>query len=541
MRETVITPGTEVFDRRESGVRSYCRAFDAVLVTGRGSIVLDTEGREYLDFLAGAGALNYGHNDPSMKAALLDYIGRDGIAQGLDLFTEAKRGFLADFERFVLIPRGLDYTVQFTGPTGPTGTNAVEAALKLARKATGRTNVIAFTNGFHGMSLGALAATGSSSHRIGPQIPLPGVSRMPFDGYLGEGIDTTELLAHMLSDPSSGIDPPAAILLETVQGEGGLNVASPAWRRVATLAAEHGALLIVDDIQAGCGRTGTFFSFEVAGVLPDAVVVSKSLSGFGLPMSMVLIRPHWDVWQPGEHNGTFRGNAHAFVTASVALRKFWSDDALVRDITRRSALVTSRLTEIARRMPGVRVKGRGMMQGIDGRILGDEHPYTILTVMELGRDLHALGQVDAARRLHEDSLAQARCVLGEDHRWTMGCANHLVEDLCALGEIYAARQLSEDTLARARRVLGDESHFTIDAANNLATVLQALGEFGEARQLSEDTLHRARRVFGDDHPRTRKAADNLTAALRLLSETEPDLQCAAEPTDSPYPEHRPPT
>jgi diaminobutyrate-2-oxoglutarate transaminase len=353
---------TGIYQRRESVVRSYCRGFDAVLSTGQGSLVRDVEGREYLDFLAGAGALNYGHNDSDLKAALLDYVAGDGIAHGLDLYTEAKGAFLDTFCELILDPRGMDHRVQFTGPTG---TNAVEAALKLARKVTGRTNVIAFTNGFHGVSAGALAATGNSVHRIAPMIPLPGVSRLPFDAYHGN-LDTAELLAAMLADPASGIDPPAAILLETVQGEGGLNVASPAWlRRVAELAREHGALLIVDDIQAGCGRTGTFFSFEAAGIVPDLVVLSKSLSGFGLPMSVLLVRPQWDQWQPGQHNGTFRGNGHAFVTARAALVKFWSDDTLTDAVARRSALVSRLLGDLAGQLPGAQVKGRGMMQGIN--------------------------------------------------------------------------------------------------------------------------------------------------------------------------------
>jgi diaminobutyrate-2-oxoglutarate transaminase len=357
------TSNARIFDSRESVVRSYSRWFDPVLASARGSILRDTHGREYLDFLAGAGALNYGHNDPDLKAALVDYLAADGIAHALDLFTDAKRDFLTSFEELVLQPRGLDHRVQFTGPTGA---NAVEAALKLARKVTGRTNVIAFTNAFHGVSAGALAATANSHHRMGPEQGLHGVTRMPFDGYLGDGVDTADLLERMLADPSAGVDAPAAILLETVQGEGGLNVASPSWlRRVAALAAEHGALLIIDDVQAGCGRTGTFFSFEDMGITPDLVVLSKSLSGFGLPMAVLLIRPRWDAWTPGEHNGTFRGNGHAFVTATAALRKFWSDDALVTDVARRSELVGSRLKEIAAAVPGGRLKGRGMIQGVD--------------------------------------------------------------------------------------------------------------------------------------------------------------------------------
>ena len=363
---------TSVFHRRESEVRSYCRRFDAVFSMARGSLVLGADGREYIDFLAGCASLNYGHNDPDMKEALLDHIAHDGIAHGLDLFTTAKRSFLESFERIILEPRGMDYRLQFTGPTG---TNAIEAALKLARKVTGRTNVVAFTNGFHGVTLGALAATGNRHHRMGPEMPLYGVSRAPYDGYFGSGFDTAEILDRMLSDPSSGLDAPAAILLETVQGEGGLNAASPAWvRRIASLARQHGALLVIDDIQAGCGRTGKFFSFEDMGVAPDLVALSKSLSGYGLPMALLLIRPEYDVWRPGEHNGTFRGNTLAFVTARVALHKFWSDDAFAAQIRAKSALVAEWLTRIAAEVPAARLKGRGMMTGIDvgtGALAGD--------------------------------------------------------------------------------------------------------------------------------------------------------------------------
>lgn len=353
----------DVFATKESQVRSYCRSFDAVLTTARGSVVRDVQGREYIDFLAGAGSLNYGHNDPDLKQALLDYITGDGIAHSLDLHTTAKADFLESFDALVLAPRGLDYRVQFTGPTG---TNAVEAALKLARKVTGRRNVIAFTHGFHGVTLGSLAATANSHHRMAPTTSLPDVTRMPYDGCFGEDIDTADLLEQMLDDPSSGIDPPAAVLLETVQGEGGLDVASPRWlRRVAAIAKRRGALLVVDDIQAGCGRTGTFFSFEAAQVVPDLVTLSKSLSGMGLPLAVLLIRPDLDVWEPGEHNGTFRGNDHAFVTARAALEKFWTDDRLCATVSAHARKVTRELRRLTDYVPGARLKGRGMMQGID--------------------------------------------------------------------------------------------------------------------------------------------------------------------------------
>jgi diaminobutyrate-2-oxoglutarate transaminase len=362
--EQSFLTGTSVFRRRESEVRSYSRRYDVVFERAAGSLVWDTDGREWIDFLAGAGSLNYGHNDPDMADALVAHIRGGGVAHGLDLFTGAKREFLDAFERLVLLPRGLDHKVQFTGPTG---TNAVEAALKLARKVTGRRNVVAFTNAFHGVSQGALAATGNGHHRMGGALSLPDVTRLPYDGYVA-GLDTAELLDRLLSDPSSGIDPPAAVLLETVQGEGGLNVASDTWlRRVAEIAARHGALLAVDDVQAGCGRTGTFFSFEGSGIVPDLVALSKSISGFGLPMALLLLRPQWDAWTPGEHNGTFRGNAHAFVTARVALEKFWSDDRLMRDVAHRGALLDERLSRMAAFVPGARVKGRGMMLGLDVR------------------------------------------------------------------------------------------------------------------------------------------------------------------------------
>jgi diaminobutyrate-2-oxoglutarate transaminase len=360
-----------VFDRRESTVRSYSRSIDGVFDTASGSVIRDVHGREYIDFLAGAGALNYGHNDPDMRDALVAHLTRGGVSHSLDLYSATRRRFLETFEEVILRPRDLPHRVQFTGPTGA---NAVEAALKLARKATGRNNVIAFTDAFHGVSLGALAVTGNSHHRMAPQLLLPGVTRIPYDGYV-PGLDSAELLERMLADPSSGVDAPAAVVLETVQGEGGLNTASGPWlRRVAQVARAHGALLVVDDIQAGCGRTGTFFSFEPFGVTPDLVVLSKSLSGFGLPMSVVLIHPDRDVWEPGEHNGTFRGNNHAFVTAQVALTKFWTTPALVDDVRRRAGLVTERLQTIAGLVPGARVKGRGMMQGVDvgtGELAGE--------------------------------------------------------------------------------------------------------------------------------------------------------------------------
>ncbi|MDO9168250.1 MAG: diaminobutyrate--2-oxoglutarate transaminase [Methylobacter sp.] len=354
----------KIFEEIESEVQSYARSFPRIFNKAQGEFLYDEEGNQYLDFLAGAGTLNYGHNNPIFKEKMLDYIQRDGITHGLDLHTQAKGEFLETFNEKILKPRGLNYVVQFTGPTG---TNAVEAALKLARNVTGRENIIAFTNGFHGVSLGALAATGNSHHRGASGVSLNGVSRMPYDGYLGEGIDTTAFLDKVLCDSSSGIDKPAAVIVETVQGEGGINAASFEWLvNLQEVCKKHDVLLIVDDIQAGCGRTGTYFSFEDAGIYPDMVTVSKSLSGYGLPFAVVLFKPELDQWKPGEHNGTFRGNNLAFVTATAAIDHYWSDDGFTKEIKRKGHYISERLADIVNNFGegNFTTRGLGMFQGI---------------------------------------------------------------------------------------------------------------------------------------------------------------------------------
>ena len=355
----------KIFEEIESEVQSYARAFPRIFNRAQGEFMYDEEGRQYLDFLAGAGTLNYGHNNPHFKEKLLEYIANDGITHGLDMHTSAKRKFLETFNEKILKPRNMDYVVQFTGPTG---TNAVEAALKLARNITGRENVISFTNGFHGVSLGALATTGNSHHRGASGVSLNGSARMPYDGYLGDDFDTTAYLDKVLCDSSSGVDAPAAVIVETVQGEGGINAASFAWlRNLEAVCRKHDMLLIVDDIQAGCGRTGTYFSFEDIGIAPDMVTLSKSLGGYGLPFAVVLIKPELDVWKPGEHNGTFRGNNFAFVTAKAAIDQYWSDDTFSKEIIRKGRYVSERLESIVAQYGdgNFTTRGRGMFQGIN--------------------------------------------------------------------------------------------------------------------------------------------------------------------------------
>ncbi|WP_298228340.1 diaminobutyrate--2-oxoglutarate transaminase [Gryllotalpicola sp.] len=357
-----------IFDEWESEVRGYVRSFPVVFDTAHGSFLVDQDGTEYIDFFSGASALNYGHNNPNFKPALIDYLEKGGIIHGLDMATTAKAEFIGAFTELVLKPRGLRYKLQFTGPTGA---NATEAAMKLARLATGRTNVVAFTHGYHGLSLGSLAATAAQHYRHAGSVPLTNVTFAPYDGYYGAGIDTLALLAKQLDDPSSGLDLPAAFIVECIQGEGGVNAASGEWLRgLADLARRYSIPLIVDDIQAGVGRSGDFFSFEDSGITPDLVVLSKSLSGYGLPMSLVLINPDLDVWSPGAHTGTFRGNNLAFVGATAALKTYWADGAFPAEIKRKGELVRSRLAAIAEQHPGeLDVRGRGMFLGLAS--LGD--------------------------------------------------------------------------------------------------------------------------------------------------------------------------
>ncbi|QDY76166.1 diaminobutyrate--2-oxoglutarate transaminase [Streptomyces qinzhouensis] len=362
---TITPPALSVFETLESEVRSYCRSWPAVFDRARGSRLVDEDGHSYLDFFAGAGSLNYGHNNPVLKRALLDYLERDGITHGLDMATTAKRTFLETFQNLVLRPRDLPYKVMFPGPTG---TNAVEAALKLARKVKGRESVVSFTNAFHGMSLGSLAVTGNAFKRAGAGIPLVHGTPMPFDNYFNGTVPDFLWFERLLADQGSGLNQPAAVIVETVQGEGGINVARPEWlRALKELCERRDMLLIVDDIQMGCGRTGGFFSFEEAGIVPDIVTLSKSISGYGLPMSLCLFLPELDIWEPGEHNGTFRGNNPAFVTAAAALRTYWADGELEKQTLDRGEQIGQALLALAGEEPepGFGFRGRGLVWGLE--------------------------------------------------------------------------------------------------------------------------------------------------------------------------------
>jgi diaminobutyrate-2-oxoglutarate transaminase len=353
-----------VIDRMESQVRSYCRNFPVTFARAAGSHLYDTAGKRYIDFFCGAGALNYGHNHPAMKAALLDHVASDGVIHSLDMVTVAKERFLERFDSVILRPRGLDYKVQFVGPTG---TDGVEAALKLARLATKRQGIIAFTNAYHGHTAGSLSVTANPFYRSEYFGQRLGVSFLPYDGFLGPEVDTMQYARALLTRAGSGFDTPAAFIVETIQAEGGVNVARTRWlQKLQRLCRDCQSLLIVDDIQVGCGRSGDFFSFEKAGLQPDIVVISKAISGFGLPMTLVLLKPEIDVWQPGQHTGTFRGNNLAFVTATEALR-CWETNDLTRSVERKGAHLAQRLAAIRDRHPelSAQTRGRGLIHGLE--------------------------------------------------------------------------------------------------------------------------------------------------------------------------------
>jgi diaminobutyrate-2-oxoglutarate transaminase len=358
-KEDHVVTDIQVFEVHESQVRNYCRHWPTVFSRAKGSLVYDEHDRSYLDFFAGAGALNYGHNHPHLKEALLSYLSEDSIVHSLDMYTVAKAKFLNELQDIILYPRKLSYKAQFPGPAG---TTAVEAALKLARRYTGRSAIVSFTNAFHGMTLGALALTVTSSNLY--SAPSADTIVLPYDHEAGGESTGLQLLERLLADNSR--NRPAAAIVETVQGEGGLRAASVSWlRRLASLCQNHGVLLIVDDVQMGCGRTGPFFSFEPSGIHPDMVCLSKSLSGYGLPLALTLLRPELDVWAIGEHSGTFRGINPAFVTATAAL-DFWRTSTLERETLDKGQLIESTLNEIARRHDSAvsEIRGRGLARGI---------------------------------------------------------------------------------------------------------------------------------------------------------------------------------
>ncbi len=353
-----------VFEEYESNVRSYCRKWPVEFSYAKGSIIIEDNGDKYIDFFDGAGALNYGHNNDYIKEKLIKYIESDAIVHSLDMYASAKKEFIKCLEEKILIPRGLNYKIMFANPTG---TNAIEMAIKLARKNKKRNNIFAFMGAFHGMTLGSLALTTEKAARAGAGITLENVVHIAPPYYMNGKFDTIGYLKEILNDDHSGIEKPSAIILETVQAEGGIYPFSVEFLKdLRKLCTDEDILLIVDDIQVGCARTGTFFSFERAGIIPDIVVLSKSISGYGLPLSMVLIKPELDIFSPGEHNGTFRGFQLSMVTAKAGI-EFMLENKIEEEVKRKEKIVSDYLDKNIKPLlkDNMEIRGIGLIWGID--------------------------------------------------------------------------------------------------------------------------------------------------------------------------------
>ncbi|OQK16438.1 diaminobutyrate--2-oxoglutarate transaminase [Methyloprofundus sedimenti] len=371
-----------IFQQRESEIRGYCRVYPAIFDTAFNARQTDVEGNQYIDFFAGAGVLNFGHNNERMKQAMIQYLERNGVTHSLDMHSVAKQDFMQRFVKTILEPRNMPHKMQFMGPTG---TNAVEAALKLARRATGRQQIVAFSHGFHGMTLGALACTSNEAFRGAAGVPLNHVAHYPFGCEtpckgceLGCGLASLKQLRASFLDSSSGIRPPAAFMVEVIQAEGGVKIADITWlQELQALARELGALFIIDDIQVGCGRTGSYFSFDGMDLDPDIICLAKGVGGMGTPLALNLVKPEIDkYWKPGEHTGTFRGQGLSFVAGAEAM-SYFEDDELMSQVHKNGITMLNAIAPLELQFPHIQIRGTGMIYGID--VASGEHAKEIVS------------------------------------------------------------------------------------------------------------------------------------------------------------------
>jgi diaminobutyrate-2-oxoglutarate transaminase len=369
-------------EHRESNARSYPRHLPIALAEASGSFVRDADGNVFIDFLAGAGVLSLGHNHPELVAAMTGQLTR--ITHGLDFPTEAKDAFTD--AQLSMLPAAMREKMKLHF-CGPTGANAVDAAIKLCKTATGRGDIISFQGGFHGSSAAAMALTGLVDQKQPVANGMPGVHFFPYSYCsrcpLGLTRDTCTTncayyLERSLQDSNGGVARPAAVILELVQGEGGVIPARRSFvRRVREITRELGIPLVVDEVQTGCGRTGTWFAFEQYDIEPDVIVASKALSGVGAPVALIMYDKRLDVWAPGAHTGTFRGNQLAFIAGVEAIRVVKRDDIL-GNVRRRGLQIGDRLSGL-RAEPWVReVRGAGLMWGVELADPADGRPATEL-------------------------------------------------------------------------------------------------------------------------------------------------------------------
>lgn len=363
--------GVRFIAERESNARTYARSFDRLFVRGAGSLVWDADGRDYIDLLACAGALPLGHNPPEVMAQVNDFLRAGPLLQGLDLATPAKLEFVDELLQTLPPAFAADCRLQFCGPTGA---DAVEAALKLFKTVTGRRSVVAFHGAYHGMTAGALALMG----KLGPKtafanaqsdihfFPYPSDTSCPFavGGVQGQDLGLA-YLEHVLCDPESGMAPPALVILEAIQGEGGCHPAPARWlRALREITERHGIPLVIDEVQTGFGRTGHMFAHEIAGIVPDALVLSKALGG-GFPLAVLAYHSRHDRWLPGAHAGTFRGNQIAMAAGAATMRQLRAH-GLAAQANATGAHLRRGLASLGEAWPCIgEVRGRGLMLGMD--------------------------------------------------------------------------------------------------------------------------------------------------------------------------------
>ena len=355
-------------NKMESNVRSYPRKLPLAIAKAKGSWVTDVEGNEYLDFLAGAGTLALGHNHPQIISAIKEVLDSGLPLHTLDLTTPMKDAFSAELLSF--FPKD-EYVLQFTGPSGA---DANEAAIKLAKTYTGRGNVIAFSGGFHGMTHGALSLTGNLNAKNNVQNLMAGVQFLPYPHEyrcpLGIGGEQgakalTYYFENFIEDVESGVVKPAAVILEAIQGEGGVVPAPIGFlQKIREVTQKHGILMIVDEVQAGFCRSGKMFAFEHAGILPDIVVMSKAIGG-SLPLAVLAIKKQFDAWQPAGHTGTFRGSQLSMAAGFTAL-KIMREENLAQNAKERGEYLMAALQELSKKYPCIgHVRGKGLMMGIE--------------------------------------------------------------------------------------------------------------------------------------------------------------------------------
>ena len=354
----------------ESNVRSYPRKLPLAIAKALGCWVTDVEGTEYLDCLAGAGTLALGHNHPAVIQSIQDTIASGLPLHTLDLTTPLKDAFTeALLEQ---LPGGkAEYCLQFCGPSGADGT---EAAIKLAKTYTGRSSVISFSGGYHGMTHGALAMTGNLSAKNAVNGLMPGVQFMPYPheyrcplGVGGEaGVDAlTYYFENFIEDVESGVTKPAAVILEAIQGEGGVVTAPIKWlKKIREVTEKNNIVLILDEVQSGFARSGKMFAFEHAGIEPDVIVMSKAVGG-SLPLAVLGIKRKFDAWQPAGHTGTFRGNQLAMGTGLATIQTI-KEQNLAENAQQRGDFLQDELKKLAVEFPCIgNVRGRGLMIGVE--------------------------------------------------------------------------------------------------------------------------------------------------------------------------------